>query len=67
MCDSLDVPYPHNDALRYDLLNRLYRACGQWEKALEVAEKNDRISLKSTHYAYAQVGCHCGLGSGEMG
>ncbi|GLC64378.1 hypothetical protein PLESTF_000154800 [Pleodorina starrii] len=39
---------------RYDLLNQLYRACGQWEKALEVAEKNDRIHLKSTHYAYAQ-------------
>lgn len=41
---------------RYDLLNRLYRASGQWDKALEVAEKNDRIHLKSTHYAYAQVG-----------
>ena len=40
---------------RYDLLNQLYRACGQWEKALEVAEKHDRIHLKSTHYAYAQV------------
>ncbi|GIL44704.1 hypothetical protein Vafri_2223 [Volvox africanus] len=39
---------------RYDLLNQLYRACGQWDKALEVAEKNDRIHLKSTHYAYAQ-------------
>ena len=52
-CESPDV-HPYN-TLRYDLLNRLYRACGQWEKALEVAEKNDRISLKSTHYAYAQV------------
>ena len=41
---------------RYDLLNRLYRASGQWDKALEVAEKSDRIHLKSTHYAYAQVG-----------
>ncbi|PNW79678.1 hypothetical protein CHLRE_08g362650v5 [Chlamydomonas reinhardtii] len=39
---------------RYDLLNQLYRACGQWDKALEVAEKNDRIHLKSTHYAYGQ-------------
>ncbi|KAG1665494.1 hypothetical protein FOA52_009755 [Chlamydomonas sp. UWO 241] len=39
---------------RYDLLNRLFRASGHWDKALEVAEKNDRIHLKSTHYAYAQ-------------
>ena len=40
---------------RYDLLNRLYRASGQWDKALEIAEKNDRIHLKATHYALAQV------------
>lgn len=39
---------------RYDLLNRLYQASGQWEKALEVAEKNDRIHLKTTHYAFAK-------------
>lgn len=40
---------------RYDLLNQLYRACGLWDKALEIAEKNDRIHLKTTHYCYAQV------------
>lgn len=40
---------------RYDLLNQLYRACGMWDKALEVADKHDRIHLKSTHFAYAQV------------
>mmetsp|Transcript_30722 Transcript_30722/g.68056 ORF Transcript_30722/g.68056 Transcript_30722/m.68056 type:complete len:1411 (+) Transcript_30722:34-4266(+) len=39
---------------RFDLLNKLYRASGQWDKALEIAEKNDRIHLKATHYAYAQ-------------
>eukprot|EP00873_Tetraselmis_striata_P011387 jgi/Tetstr1/431651/TSEL_021180.t1 len=39
---------------RYDLLNRLYQACGQWDKALEVANKYDRIHLKATHYAYAK-------------
>ncbi|KAG2490014.1 hypothetical protein HYH03_011479 [Edaphochlamys debaryana] len=39
---------------RYDLLNQLYRACGQWDRALEIAEKWDRIHLKSTHFAYAQ-------------
>lgn len=31
------------------------QACGQWEKALEIAEKSDRIHLKTTHYAFAQV------------
>eukprot|EP00951_Prasinocladus_malaysianus_P047108 scaffold648938_cov45-Prasinocladus_malaysianus.AAC.1 len=39
---------------RYDLLNRLYQASGQWERALEVAEKYDRIHLRATHYAYAK-------------
>ncbi|GAX73042.1 hypothetical protein CEUSTIGMA_g494.t1 [Chlamydomonas eustigma] len=39
---------------RYDLLNKLYRASGQWDKALEIAEKHDRIHLKPTHYAYAK-------------
>lgn len=39
---------------RYDLLNRLYQACGQWDRALEVAEKYDRIHLRATHYAHAK-------------
>lgn len=39
---------------RYDLLNLLYRASGQWDKALEIAEKHDRIHLTSTHYVYAR-------------
>ena len=39
---------------RYDLLNELYQASGQWEKALKIAEEKDRIHLKSTHYAYAR-------------
>lgn len=39
---------------RYDLLNQLYQACGQWDKALEVAKTKDRVHLKPTHYAYAQ-------------
>jgi hypothetical protein len=37
------------------LAPRITQACGLWEKALEVAEKNDRIHLRTTHYAYAQV------------
>ena len=39
---------------RYDLLNELYQASGQWEKALTIAKEKDRIHLKSTHYAYAR-------------
>merc|ERR1719174_3114417 len=39
---------------RYDLLNQLWQACGEWEKALEVAKSKDRVHLKATHFAYAQ-------------
>jgi len=39
---------------RYDLLNSLYQASGEWEKALETAKKHDRIHLCSTHYAFAR-------------
>ena len=39
---------------RYDLVNRLHQDAGVWSKALEVAESNDRIHLRSTHYNYAK-------------
>jgi len=39
---------------RWDLLNNLHQACGEWEKALSVAEKHDRIHLRSTHYSFAK-------------
>eukprot|EP00929_Paragymnodinium_shiwhaense_P007169 TRINITY_DN111109_c0_g1_i1.p1 TRINITY_DN111109_c0_g1~~TRINITY_DN111109_c0_g1_i1.p1 ORF type:complete len:1446 (+),score=370.50 TRINITY_DN111109_c0_g1_i1:64-4401(+) len=39
---------------RYDLLNQLYQACGEWEKAIEIAKTKDRVHLKPTHFAYAQ-------------
>merc|ERR1719162_1325567 len=39
---------------RYDLLNQLYQACGEWEKSLEIAKTKDRVHLKPTHFAYAQ-------------
>ena len=35
---------------RFDLLNKLFQASGQWEKAIAVAEEHDRIHLKTTHY-----------------
>lgn len=39
---------------RYDLLCKLHQACGEWDEALAVAQKYNRINLKSTHYAMAK-------------
>eukprot|EP00927_Polykrikos_kofoidii_P019571 TRINITY_DN19165_c2_g1_i1.p1 TRINITY_DN19165_c2_g1~~TRINITY_DN19165_c2_g1_i1.p1 ORF type:complete len:1451 (-),score=223.71 TRINITY_DN19165_c2_g1_i1:186-4538(-) len=39
---------------RFDLLNQLYQACGEWDKAIEIAKTKDRVHLKPTHFAYAQ-------------
>ena len=44
---------------RYDLLNLLYQASGQWDKAVKVAAFDDRIHLRTTHFNYARhVHCH---------
>lgn len=40
----------YSQCKRYDLLNKMYQASGDWKKALEVAEKHDRINLLSTYY-----------------
>ncbi|WP_411016321.1 hypothetical protein, partial [Salmonella sp. s51884] len=39
---------------RYDLLNKFYQAIGHWEKAIYIAETEDRMHLKPTHYKHAQ-------------
>ncbi|XP_057603578.1 intraflagellar transport protein 140 homolog isoform X4 [Hippopotamus amphibius kiboko] len=39
---------------RYDLLNRLLQASGQWQRAIEVAECHDRVHLRTTYYNYAR-------------
>lgn len=39
---------------RYDLLNDLYQAAGQWTKALEIARDKDRVHLRTTHFQYAK-------------
>ena len=39
---------------RYDLLCKLHQACGEWDEAIEVAEKYNRINLKNAHYALAK-------------
>lgn len=38
----------------YDLLNRMYQASNQWDKALELALTKDRMNLKRTFYDYAR-------------
>eukprot|EP00940_MAST-03C_sp_MAST-3C-sp2_P001894 g1894.t1 len=55
-----DAERLYEEAGRYDLLNELYRASGQWEKALSLAEEKDRIHLKTTHYMYARHLEACG-------
>ena len=39
---------------RYDLLCKLHQACGEWDEAIEVAEKYNRINLKNTQFALAK-------------
>ncbi|NWU83920.1 IF140 protein, partial [Onychorhynchus coronatus] len=39
---------------RFDLLNKFYQASNQWQKALETAEAQDRVHLRTTHCNYAK-------------
>ena len=39
---------------QFEMLNKFYQDSGKWQKALEVAEKSDRIHLRSTNYNYAK-------------
>jgi intraflagellar transport protein 140 len=39
---------------QYELLNKFYQDSGKWQKALDIAEKYDRIHLRSTNYNYAK-------------
>lgn len=39
---------------RYDLLNQLHQHCCEWDQAIEVATKFDRVHLKNTHHAYGK-------------
>ena len=44
----------YKDCGRYDLLGKMLQASGNWDEALEVAEKYNRINLKNTHYQMAR-------------
>jgi len=49
-----DAKELYKECGRYDLLCKLHQTCGEWEEALEVAEKFNRINLKSTHFSIAK-------------
>ncbi|VEL14185.1 unnamed protein product [Protopolystoma xenopodis] len=42
------------DAGRWDLVGRIYQALGQWDSALQVIEKHNRVRIRSAHYAFAK-------------
>lgn len=44
----------YTQAKRFDLLNRMFQAAGQWEDALRVAQTEDRFNLRRTHFEYAR-------------
>jgi len=48
-----DAARLYQECGRYDLLNRLFQGCGEWTRALAVADSADRIHRQSTHYRYA--------------
>lgn len=49
-----DAEQLYKTCKRYDLLNKLYQAWGQWKKAMEIAENHDRVHLRTTYYQYAK-------------
>jgi intraflagellar transport protein 140 len=49
-----DAKELYKECGRYDLLCKLHSACGEWDEAIEVAEKYNRINLKNTHFAMAK-------------
>ncbi|XP_056152909.1 intraflagellar transport protein 140 homolog isoform X2 [Lampris incognitus] len=49
-----DAEKLYKSCQRYDLLNKFYQASGKWQKAVETAENQDRIHLRTTYYNYAK-------------
>ncbi|XP_064178375.1 intraflagellar transport protein 140 homolog isoform X2 [Anguilla rostrata] len=49
-----DAERLYKSCRRYDLLNKLYQASGQWQRAVETAETHDRVHLRTTYYGYAK-------------
>ncbi|KAM6423733.1 intraflagellar transport protein 140 homolog isoform 2-T2 [Liasis olivaceus] len=49
-----DAEQLYKQCKRYDLLNKFYQASDQWQKAIEIAESQDRVHLRTTYYNYAK-------------
>jgi len=49
-----DAKELYKECGRYDLLVKLLMSCGEWEEAIEVAKKYNRINLKNTHFQMAK-------------
>lgn len=49
-----DAKELYRDCGRYDLLCKLHMSCGEWDDAIEVARKYNRINLKNTHFQIAK-------------
>lgn len=49
-----DAKELYKECGRYDLLCKLHQACGEFDEAIEVSEKYNRINLKNTHFTMAK-------------
>lgn len=49
-----DAKELYSKANRYDLLNSILQASGEWEEALKIAETKDRINLRTSYYTLAR-------------
>ena len=49
-----DAKELYKECGRYDLLCKLHQSCGEFEEAVEVSEKYNRINLKNTHFTMAK-------------
>lgn len=45
-----DAKELYRECGRYDLLCKLHMSCNEWDEAIEVASKYNRINLKTTHH-----------------
>ena len=49
-----DAKELYRECGRYDLLVKLHMSCGEWDEAIEVAQKYNRINLRNTHFQMAK-------------
>lgn len=45
----------YKECRRFDLLNKMHQASGDWQKAVRTAESFDRINLRNTYYNTAKI------------